>query len=417
MEYGYMTENEIRHFLYAKYKNNFFSLIEGIKTSPVWKKKGVCPPLSFIIKEITEAKIARLVEDLETLELKQEEFALQRNNENSIRTDLLAQSVDGKYPVTIIELKKSNQTARQAFTELLAYNNYFCRKYPPLEQKQVLSVLVSPAEKRIILDAYIQELLFNDNPILLLEPKDPNFEISHKLKIVYPSDDIYKIFDNALFHDDMFTSITLSLPNINGWLDCNETENRLPNQYTQDAINTISNSIALELEKNHIHAIVYGVSYWKEIGDIFPYPHTIVITAINPFRLTRWFSNYDKNICKDFIEIAESNFSGYLLGVISPIVEFLTNNTNYEIGMPEWGGIKVDLLSSACVHYYKGFTTGILRQFYIKYMMLFKELGVDLARNTDDLSTYPFDDFNWARRIINTFEGLSLQNQIDILNG
>ena len=85
--------------------------------------------------------------------------------------------------------------------------------------------------------------------------------------------------------------------------------------------------------------------------------------------------------------------------------------------MPEWGGIKVDLLSSACVHYYKGFTTGILRQFYIKYMMLFKELGVDLARNTDDLSTYPFDDFNWARRIINTFEGLSLQNQIDILNG
>ena len=50
-------------------------------------------------------------------------------------------------------------------------------------------------------------------------------------------------------------------------------------------------------------------------------------------------------------------------------------------------------------------------------MMLFKELGVDLARNTDDLSTYPFDDFNWARRIINTFEGLSLQNQIDILNG
>ena len=329
---------------------------------------------------------------------------------------MLAQSVDGKYPVTIIELKKSNQTARQAFTELLAYNNYFCRKYPPLEQKQVLSVLVSPAEKRIILDAYIQELLFNDNPILLLEPKDPNFEISHKLKIVYPSEDIYKIFDNALFHDDMFTSITFSLPNIDGWLDCNETEAKRSNQYTQDAINTISNSIALELEKNHIHAIVYGTSSWKEIGDIFPYPHTIVVTAINPFRLNRWFPNYDKNICKDFREIAESNFSGYLLGIISPILEFLTNNTDYEIGMPEWGGIKIDGFSSVFVHYHKGFATGILRLFYIKYMMIFQELGVDLARNTDDLSTYPFDCFNWARRIINIFEGLSLQNQTDNLD-
>lgn len=411
-----MTENEIRHFLYTNYKNNFSSLIEDIKTSSKWTNKKVCPPLSFIVKEIIETKIVHLVEDLKTLELKQEEFALQRNNENSIRADLLGQSIDGKYPLTVIELKRSNQTARQAFTELLAYNNYFCRKYPPLDQKQVLSVLVSPAEKRTILDAYIQELLFNDNPILLLEPEDPNFEISHKLKIVYPSEDIYKIFDNALFHDDMFTSIAFSLPNIDGWLDCNETEAKRSNQYTQDAINTISNSIALELEKNHIHAIVYGTSSWKEIGDIFPYPHTIVVTAINPFRLNRWFPNYDKNICKDFREIAESNFSGYLLGIISPILEFLTNNTDYEIGMPEWGGIKIDGFSSVFVHYHKGFATGILRLFYIKYMMIFQENGVDLARNTDDLSTYPFDCFNWARRIINIFEGLSLQNQTDNLD-
>ena len=49
-------------------------------------------------------------------------------------------------------------------------------------------------------------------------------------------------------------------------------------------------------------------------------------------------------------------------------------------------------------------------------MMIFQEHGVDLARNTDDLSTYPFDCFNWARRIINIFEGLSLQNQTDNLD-
>lgn len=84
--------------------------------------------------------------------------------------------------------------------------------------------------------------------------------------------------------------------------------------------------------------------------------------------------------------------------------------------MPEWGGIKIDGFSSVFVHYHKGFATGILRLFYIKYMMIFQELGVDLARNTDDLSTYPFDCFNWARRIINIFEGLSLQNQTDNLD-
>lgn len=409
-----MTENEIRHFLFTNYQDTFSSLIVGKKEKVCWNDKNNCPSLSFIAQEITETKIEQLVNELDTLELKKEEYALKRDNENDIRADLVGQSIDGNYPIAIIELKKSDQTARQAFTELLAYNNYFCRKYPPLQQKQVLSILISPADKRTILDAYIQELLFNDNPILLLEPEDPTFESSQKLKIIYPNEDTYKIFDNALLNNDMFTSIIFSLPNISGWLDNNETKDNKPNSYTKKAMNTISNSIALELEKYNLHSIVYSTSVYQELDEIFPYPHSIIVAVINPFQLQQYVDDGYQNLSEDFREIAESNFWGYLFKVITPIFEFLTNHIDYEVNMPYWGSFKENPLSSGFVHYYNGYVTGILRSLYIKHMIISKELGFDLALGTDDIFTYPFDCFNMSRRLINIFDGLSTQNQLDI---
>lgn len=61
--------------------------------------------------------------------LTSKELRLDRGAPHPTRVDLLGNSESTG--LTIIELMKSDQTERQAFTELLAYSNYFGSIFPP----------------------------------------------------------------------------------------------------------------------------------------------------------------------------------------------------------------------------------------------------------------------------------------------
>ena len=118
-----LSENEFRDYLFSNYKSTLSELIFGKREPVEWDSNGF-PPIRILLQQIVENKINHIIEGLESLTLSAKELRLERFGDSTTRIDLFGNSEC--IGLTIIELKKSKQTERQAFTELLAYANHFC---------------------------------------------------------------------------------------------------------------------------------------------------------------------------------------------------------------------------------------------------------------------------------------------------
>ena len=98
------------------------------------------------------------------------EVRLAREGDSTTRVDLLGHlEEDGD--LVIIELKKSYQTERQAFNQLLAYASHFCTLFPLLTESSFTLILIAPMEERGVRDAFAQELIINEKNIIAFQPE------------------------------------------------------------------------------------------------------------------------------------------------------------------------------------------------------------------------------------------------------
>lgn len=237
-----------------------------------------------------------MLDQLEELVLTAKELRFDKAGPHPTRVDLFGCS-ESTGIIIIIELKKSQQTERQAFTELLAYANHFCSIFPGVNETAITSVLVAPMETRTVKDAYVQEVLLNKKNIVALIPScDAG---CYSLKVFYPGGNYYKWFENNVFNDRSMTCVTMSFPLIEGWIDSEYDE---PPQYAKDALNQISNSVAHILDSKGFHSIVYATQKWSQVAGIFPYPNTVVVAAVNPFSSARTYTE-DGNIGGDLLQV------------------------------------------------------------------------------------------------------------------
>ena len=204
---SFSDENGMRDFIFRNYKETFSELIKGQKPNPTWKNAGF-PPVRFLIQHDAERRINRVVDDLESLVLDGQEVRLEKATDTTTRIDLLGSS--GRTSLTIIELKKSKQTERQAFTELLAYANHFSVLFPGLGEHSILSILVAQMESRTVRDAYFQELVTNRKNVVALIPKVADDDFS--LEVYYPDEQYYKWIENNILDDHAFVAIVASFP-------------------------------------------------------------------------------------------------------------------------------------------------------------------------------------------------------------
>ena len=65
------------------------------------------------------------------------EVTLKEENERDMRTDFLGNRPGGN-GIIVAELKKSNQTARQAFTELPAYGSFLRTLFSPSSKNDIM---------------------------------------------------------------------------------------------------------------------------------------------------------------------------------------------------------------------------------------------------------------------------------------
>ncbi len=419
----FSNENEMRDFLFHNYRETFSALIKGQKSTPKWEADSF-PPVRFLIQQNAERRINASLDALRGLILEGKEVRLDKTSDSTTRIDLLGQSFRGA-GIIIIELKKSKQTERQAFTELLAYANHFSILFPALGEDSILSILIAPMESRTVRDAYFQELVTNGKNTIALIPKLHGDDFS--LEVYYPNDQYYRWIENKIFHDYAFVTVVASFPEIEGWIDTDRGNNGQPQEHSVKALNKVALVVAQKLEAAGLHGMVYGRQLWGEIASIFPNPNSIIVSVHNPFNniddmaegrteeikaiigqlvdeddtwLRRLKSCFDDRIIRLVLESFDISFQQSEQRSVQP-----------EISLPDWGAFKLSLLEAVTCHNFDLFMTGIIREIYHTYIKHIYKTGFDKIYYADDLPMFSYGTLNEFLPIWEILSGLSLREE------
>ena len=431
-----MSENLFRDYLYENHKDSLSSLIVGRKKSIEWDKKGF-QTIQFLLQQRAENKINEILDGLESLILTAKEMRLERNAPHPTRIDLFGSS--DRAGVTIIELKKSEQTERQSFTELLAYSNHFCSIFPGLNESAITSILIAPMKTRTAKDAYVQELVFNSKNILALIPRQDGDRFT--LEVFYPESLCYSHFESNILNDSSMMCVALEFPLMEGWIDSDlKSEDGDPPQYSVDALNSVANSIAQRLAVDGFHALIYASQKWGNIASDFANPNVIVVAAINPFSAHRTEIHAD-TVCGDssdarieqiqaiydqfskdssngyWVREMESYFYGRLIRSVDSQFKLCMLNKNNEniwseISCPDWHGLKNNFFDSVYVHNFNLYSTGLLREIYLEYMKHIFETGFDVFFYNDDVPMYSYQMLTPFFPAWEIFSGLGSRNRL-----
>ncbi len=408
-----LSENEFRDYLFKNHKHTISELIHGKRQPVEWNNEDF-PPISILLQQIVEKKINELVEGLDSLYLSAKELRLEKAGDSTTRIDLLGNSES--IGLTIIELKKSKQTERQAFTELLAYANHFCSLFPGLNESAINTILIAPMETRIVRDAFVQEILGNNKSSVALIPIEEK-DGSIKLNIYYPDQSYYKWFENNLLDDRSMYTVAVAFSELEGWIDTDKNNNSTIPDYSKNALNTISNTISHRLESEGFHALVYASQKWGEIEQFFLFPNVIYAVFINPFASFR--SSCDKGQVlgetgdgrikeiqtlldqiepseKEFwLESLESNYHGQIIKIVKEEFDNCFRNKNNavipsEISLPDWYGVKSSMIHSVFNHNLDIYLTGLLREIYTMYISYAYKTKTNSIYYCDDLPKYSY---------------------------
>lgn len=386
-----LSEIEFRDYLFERHRNSLSSLICGRREPVEWTGPSF-PPIRFLLQQQAEARINTIIDALESLTIRARELRLERVADSTTRIDLFGTSPDSG--VTIIELKKSGQTERQAFTELLAYAQHFCSVFAGLTESSITCLLVAPMAGRTIRDAYAQQLITNRKQILALIPEQVGDEIH--LRVYYPGDAYYQWYENSLLDDRSMCVVSVSFPLLPGWIDSDEVrEDRSLPLHSRNALNTVSSAIAHKLEAHGYHAMVYAAQKWGEVARVIPFPNTVFVVAMNPYSSFRTslqdgrvygegpadryltiqsiHDQLDTGGSENWLETVDSSFLGQVIKLA--IYEFRSCFWNkaqapiqYEIGLPDWECLKGSFIDAVAVHNMDIYTTGLLREVYAAYV-------------------------------------------------
>ncbi|HDV2299632.1 TPA: hypothetical protein RHY11_004760, partial [Escherichia coli] len=210
------------------------------------------------------------------------EVPLEQNSNSTIRADFLAIFCDDT-GLAVIELKKSEQTERQAFTELLAYSNHMTTLFPSMTKNDSVYILISPMETRIARDAVIQSLIFDNRDIITLIPtfSDPLDITSLKLELWIPDQTELATFSNIAFREDNFSVCKLSWEYDAERWDAARGEELLHSFVSQ--FDNISCLAAQYMEESGVHGFTYCSQLWPELSQALPFTNSLVLVGMNPY--------------------------------------------------------------------------------------------------------------------------------------
>ncbi|MEJ3671993.1 hypothetical protein WFH35_07135 [Vibrio vulnificus] len=277
------SEKELQDYIWEN-REEFYSFLEQNEEIEEVSFKDDLSDLNAqsLIRHRIDRKIHKLHSKLFDLNLIGCEVPLEQKSNSTIRADFLA-TFPGDTGLAIVELKKSSQTERQAFTELLAYSNHLTTLFPAMSREDSVYILISPMETRIARDAVIQSLVFDNRQIVALVPKltNPDDISTLQLKLWTPTDNELAKFSSVAFNENNFSVCKIVWEYSEDRWDAAKQEN--PSSYLIEQFNSVASQAAQQMEEMGIHGFTYCSQTWSELADQIPYTNSLVLVGMNPY--------------------------------------------------------------------------------------------------------------------------------------
>ncbi|MBG9716483.1 hypothetical protein [Bacillus cereus] len=256
---------------------------------------------SKLFQKVILEKLHETLKYVKNMDLIGEEVLLRKSGDSTIRTDFLGMNIE-EPGICVIELKKSKQTERQAFTELLAYNHHLVSLFPTMGKDDFVNVLISPMEVRTVREAFLHTLLVENKRVIAFVPtfsSEKNID-SLKLELWMPSETDIMNFKSHYFSQSNFEVVKIA------WND-NSVVRGLSAGGTEEEkskMNYISSYVAQIMEEKNIHGFCFTSRSWPELD--MPYPNSLIIVGMNPYEISY------KNWCMNGEDASETNSFSHL---------------------------------------------------------------------------------------------------------
>jgi len=432
------SEREIQEFIWNK-KENWTQLIEEIDFPVIKEFKDEASITSIQAKDllynIIIQKLKKLDDTIRSIELIGMEAPLIKEGDSTIRVDFLG-IIPGAPGISIIELKKNNRSARSALTQLLGYSNHLNMKFNTHSKDDLILVLISTMKERIVREAFLQSLIFDDKMIYALEPKfgDKKDLKSLKLSPWVPKDSDVRLISEEAFakrNFDVYKIVWQGVPD-----EWNEIEKGCdPSEFQKARMNIVSTIAAQFMESKGIHGFVYSSQAWPEL--CFPYPNSLILVGLNPYKVTNAMlykkenenikmseipeisdygytlehlisgsSRMRKNIEEEFNDNSniinlDVSWASHLFLIGQKVVKTMLMNTAETIGTDggfmDWASYEANFIENIYCHNYDISPTGMIRELFweflkISYDYMSKEKNRDHPI-CDDIEKWAIDSF------------------------
>lgn len=274
-------ELEVQSYIW-EHKTELFSMI----SPPEFEKDPNKNPWEYEPWELlfyqTMKEYEQSYKSLEGMELFGCEVRLEKENESTIRTDLMG-CLEGENGLVICELKINKQPERQAYTELFAYANHLRGQFPPMGRRDILYLLISPMEERIVCEATINNILYDKNRVIVLIPEIGETLNSLRFRLWIPPKEEFKVFAKTAFAYDNIDAFKISWRGAEGkWSPTKEGQK--PNCKMIHCLNKVAHYAAQIMEANGINGFVYCSQSYPEVRNKGFYENGITVCGINPFK-------------------------------------------------------------------------------------------------------------------------------------
>lgn len=281
-----MTEKIIQEYIW-KNRNNLNKLFDEIKFPNEIKKEKpweITPSEVIFNTIISDYKNTWLM--IKDMSIFGCEVPLKKDSESTIRADFLG-LFNGTNGVAIIELKKSAQAERQAFTELLGYGNHIHTVFSPMSKIDIAYILISPMKERIVRESVINNIINERNTTFALVPTWKNDDISTlKLTPWIPTLTEIDNLISAVFAESNFDLYKITWDGLFGeWSP--EKEGDDPEQFMIERMNTVSTYASQIMEAKGIHGFVYCSQTYSETRSAGRLINSIIIAGLNPYKATK----------------------------------------------------------------------------------------------------------------------------------
>ena len=279
-----MTEKQIQNYIWEK-RECFADLLVTPQFPKVKFENPAYASPSDVLYNMVIDRYKKLWESISDIGFFGCEVSLTEEGQSTMRTDFLANRC-GDDGIVVIELKKSDQTARQAYTELFAYGSYLRTKFTPMSGGDIIYVLISPVGERIVEQATINTLIYDNNKVCLLVPKYENNDISTlQLDLWIPDKKVFKDLSYSCFNKENISVSKIVWESLPGEWSPKPGEKPTPEMYKR--LNKVSSIAAQIMEERGIHGFVYCAQLIPEFAKTGFDMNAIVLAGVNPYKVTR----------------------------------------------------------------------------------------------------------------------------------